>query len=190
MTAKAVPTDEQLGAFSRQLHDWFERVRKGSLDPDAVVRAVHAIIDRTIPADGEEFEITLDFSAPEADPIQMVRGDGYSEPERWKFTGKKLSGVQTRRFKLVRVGYCHNLDEVRQKLAQYGEVPEGQWREAFKVAYPKYDGNGPVGFADPSWVDPSGSASFPVVHSDGFSYFDWAELERGGRWRWLVPASK
>ncbi len=190
MTAKAVPTDEQLGRFARQQHDWFERVRKGSLDPEAVVLAVHAIIDAQYPADGVEFELTLDFGSPEADPIQMVRSDGYGEPEKWQFTGTKLSGIQTRRFKLVRVSPCCDLDEVRQKLAQYGPVPEGQWREAFKAAFPNHDGNGPVGFADPSWVSPGGGVGFPLVFSVGGSGFGWTGSGRGEGWRWLVPASK
>lgn len=142
------------------------------------------------PAVGVEFELKLDFDAPEADPIAMVRADGYGSPEKWKFTGRKGSGIQTRCFKLVRVGACRDLDEVRQKLAQYGEAPEGQWREAFKAAYPKPDGQGPVGFADPSWVSPSGDVRFPFVRSVGGSLFVWAVDELGVNWRWLVPAGK
>lgn len=190
MTTPVVPTDEKLGIFARQQHDWFERVRKGSLDPEAIVRAVHSIIDRAYPADGVEFELTLDFDAPEVGPIAMVSADGYSSPEKWKFTGQKLSGIQTHRFKLVRVGDCRNLDEVREKLAQYGEVPAGQWRAAFKAAYPKPDGQGPIGFADPSWVYPVGFVGFPCVYSDGGSFFGWAAGGHDGGWRWFVPASK
>ncbi|MFY9493498.1 MAG: hypothetical protein WAP55_03425 [Minisyncoccia bacterium] len=173
MTAKAVPTDEQLGHFARHQDDVFDRARP------------------QYPADGDEFELTFNFSAPEADPIEMVRNDGYSysEPEMLQFTGQKLSGVQTRRFKLVRVGYYRNLDEVREKLAQYGPVPEGQWREAFKAAFPRYDGNDPVGFADPSWVFPRGYVRFPDVFSCGVSDFYWAGDVIGEFWRWLVPAS-
>ena len=189
MTARKVVADDVLGRFARQQHDWFRRVREGSLDPETVVRAVHAIIDWTIPADGVEFELTLDFGAPENDPIAMVRADGYSEPENWKYTGKKLSGIQTRSFKLVRVGYCRNLDEVREKLAQYGPVPGGQWRGAFKAAFPKPDGNGPIGFADPSWVHPNGRVFFPFISSGGGSNFRWADFELDKSWRWLVPAS-
>lgn len=193
-TEQVVPTDEVLGKFARQQHDWFERVHKGSLDPEKVVRAVHAIIDCTIdctiPAVGVEFELTLDFEATENDPIEMVRRDEYSSPEEWQFTGKKASGVQTRRFKLVRVGPCGNFNEVREKLAQYGEVPEGQWLQAFMAVYPKPDGNGPIGFADPSWVSPGGRAYFPCVGSDGGSRFDWVGREYGESWRWLVLASK
>ena len=45
MTDKIV-ADEVLGEFARQEHDWFERVRKGSLNSKEVVRAVQNIIDR------------------------------------------------------------------------------------------------------------------------------------------------
>ncbi|MBI4118766.1 MAG: hypothetical protein HY452_00705 [Parcubacteria group bacterium] len=191
MTTQKVVADEVLGRFARQQHDWFERVRKGSLDPEKVARAVHAIIDAQYPDDGVEFELTLNFDAPEADPIGMVRGDGYGEPEKWRFTGAKLYGIHTKRFKLVRVGYCCGPDEVRERIAGYGPIPEGQWREAFKAAFPKPDGNGPVGFAGSSWVYPNGYAGFPIVYSDGLScFFRWADGGLGGDWRWLVPASK
>lgn len=143
---------------------------------------------RNYPADDVEFELTLDGDAPENDPLEMVRR--VCNPKGWEFNGRKVSGVQTRAFKLVRVGACRNLDEVRQKLAQYGDIPEGQWRQAFKVAYPRPDGNGPVGIADSSWVDPNGGVFFPCVSSDGGSDFYWADFDHGVGWRWLVPASK
>ncbi len=38
--------DAALGRFARQQHDWFERVRKGSLNPDEVMKAIQAVIDR------------------------------------------------------------------------------------------------------------------------------------------------
>ncbi|RJR31484.1 hypothetical protein C4569_02005 [Candidatus Parcubacteria bacterium] len=64
MTEKPV-ADNVLGQFARQQHDWFERVRKGSLDPEEVSRAVQAIIDRgTLPTEmtiaGRTYEI-VDF---------------------------------------------------------------------------------------------------------------------------------
>lgn len=45
MTTKIV-ADDVLGVFARQQHDWFERVRKGSLNPEEITRAVQAVIDR------------------------------------------------------------------------------------------------------------------------------------------------
>lgn len=46
MTERPV-ADDVLGRFARQQHDLFERVRKGSLDPEEVMRAVQAVIDRS-----------------------------------------------------------------------------------------------------------------------------------------------
>lgn len=41
-----IVADDVLGKFARRQHDWFERVRKGSLDPEEVTQAVQSIIDR------------------------------------------------------------------------------------------------------------------------------------------------
>lgn len=141
------------------------------------------------PADGEIFELTLNGDVPENDPIEMVRRDCY-DPAGWKYIGKKVTGKQVRRFKLVRVGRCRNLNEVREKLVAHGSIPEGQWREAFKTAYPEPDENSPVGFADPSWVDPDGNANFPYIYGGGNSDFRWADNDFNEDRRWLVGVSK
>mgnify|MGYP001578388477 CR=1 FL=1 len=134
------------------------------------------------------FTLTLDFDS--VDPLKMARDDGYSDLRDWKFNGPKITGKKTQDFMLVKIGDCNDLDEVREKLAKYGEIPDGRWREAFKAAFPKPDGNGSIGFADPSWVSPSGDVFFPVVYSFGVSGFGWAERERDVVWRWLVPVGK
>lgn len=142
------------------------------------------------PKEGEIFKLTLDGDAPENQPLEMLRRYG-TDSSDWKHNGEKVSGKQTRRFKLVRVGYCRNLDEVRKKLKGHGNIPEGQWVMAFRVAYPRSDGQGPhIGVADASWVDPDGSAYFPYVYSGGSLGFNWADIERGDHWRWLVAVSK
>lgn len=142
---------------------------------------------RSYPAEGEIFELTLD--AAECDPLTMVREDGYN-PTGWKYTGEGLTGVCTGKFKLVSVGYCRNLKEVWQKLTAHGVPAQGQWREAFKKAYPTPDAKGPVGFADPSWVLPDGNRSFPYVWSDGGSDFYWAGDDFDDYWRWVVAFSE
>lgn len=43
---KIIVADDTLGEFARRQHDWFERVRKGSLDPERAARAVQAVIDQ------------------------------------------------------------------------------------------------------------------------------------------------
>lgn len=131
------------------------------------------------------FELTLDGDAPENQPLQIVRDCGYTG--KWGHNGPKVKGKgkQTRRFKLAQAGYQPNLDGVKAALPASGSV-EGQWIKAFKAAYPQPDGQGPIGIADASWVDPSGNARFPVVSTDGSPYFGWAGVGRDACWRWLV----
>ena len=140
----------------------------------------------TYPTEGKVFELTLDGDAPENQPIEMVKRDGYDNPESWKHTGLTVTGTQTRRFKLVSVGYCSTFDEVKAKLAGQGTTPEGQWREAFKAAYPTPDCNGPIGVADGSWAGPGGRAHFPCVNARGGSDFRCLAYYFNQYWRWLV----
>lgn len=137
----------------------------------------------TIPADGEEFELTLNGDA--TDPIAMVKSDGYGDSEKWKFNGPKVTGVHTGTFKLVRAGGA-NLAAVRVTLPKETPLAEGQWREAFKAKFPKHDGNGPIGFAGSEWVRPRGGVLFPCVVDDGDSFFSWVGLDFLVGWRWLV----
>lgn len=163
--------DGQIGEIKRQLRQRegypFDPIKlvdhlQAAIEGNFVDRHGQSVVIPSIPADGEVFELTLDQIV---NPMEMVRGDGY-DPTNWEFVGQQVE-PQTRRFKLVRVGYCRNLDEVRKKLIQYGDIPEGQWREAFKKAFPQNDGNGLVGFPDASWVLPNGSAFFPALFEGG-----------------------
>lgn len=142
-----------------------------------------------IPADGIEFELALTT----VDPMQMVRDSGH-DPRGWRFSGLQVI-PQIRRFQLVRVDhgqnltYSSNLGEVREKLKKHGDIPEGQWREAFKQTFPCYDGNGPIGFADHSWTFPGGGACFPALFGVGTGWSSdliWANNCHSNRWRWLV----
>lgn len=136
------------------------------------------------PAMGEVFELTLDGDAPENQPLEMAHRDGY-RTEGWQHTGKKVAGKQTRRFKLVSVGYCRTFDELTRKLVKHGTIPDGQWREALKAAY-QYDGKEQVGIADSSWVHPQGRDFFPYVSTGGYSNFHFTDLDFDVGWRWLV----
>lgn len=170
----------------------FDEAQRGVIgNKGPFVADIRAVFERhrrkgvAYPAVGQTFELTLQ-------PVrgkEMVRRFGY-ESRGWEFRGKDIIVPQTRRFKLVQVNYCRELEEIRTRLVEHGKVPEGQWITAFKAAYPEPDGLGPVGVADPSWVDPGGGASFPVVLTDGSLGFGWADGGRGARWRWLVEVSK
>lgn len=146
-----------------------------------------------IPADGIEFELALAAT----DPMQMVQGDGHDQ-RGWRFNGSQIA-PQSRYFQLVRVDYSRdltysrNLGEILELLKRYGNIPEGQWRDSFKRAFPRYDGKGPIGFADPSWVSPGGGDRFPALfgYDDGWhSDFVWADGCRSNRWRWLVASGR
>jgi len=148
-------------------------------------------VDTTYPAIGEIFELTLDADDPLADPIWMVRKDGdiYEDAERWSFTGTRLVGIHTRRFKLVDIGYQLSFDAVRSALEEYGRIPEGQWRHAFEVRYRKAHG-GLVGFADSSWVDSESATRFPYFFGIGNTRFNWTLRDFHDRWLWVVEVSK
>lgn len=133
-----------------------------------------------MPADGVEFNLTLDPIAP----LEMVRNDGY-DPEDWSHNGLVITTPQTSRFKFVSIGCQPDLNAVIAALKQHGTIPGGQWREAIKKVF-KPDGLHPRGIADPSWESPNGRACFPVVGGGGGSRFGWAGFVHGEGWRWLV----
>lgn len=182
-------TDEEMQRYNRNKGDLGTKLRVAlvpsqNTEPPAASAAPVPV--STLPEIGIEFELTLDFDR--TDPLGMVRSDGY-DPKDWEHKGNKPKGVQTRRFKLVSVGYRPNLDAVWTAITQHGDVPEGQWREALKVAYPTPDGKGPIGFDDPSWVSPDGYRRFPYLFVDGMQWnsdFSWTDFEYDGLWRWLV----
>jgi len=143
---------------------------------------------RFFPAPGEIFELMLDGDA--LDPMEMVRADGYHPEEGWKFNGPRIEGFQARRFKLTRVGYCRNLDEVKKRVKVAGEkLAEGQWREAFKFTYPRPDRDILIGFGGSKWVFPDGSLDVPFLDALGVRWhsgFRGADGSFDGRWYWLV----
>ncbi len=147
------------------------------------------------PALGEVFELTLDGSAPENDPIDMVRRSGEVEFEKWKHVGnRRVNGVQTRRFKLVAIGSCDHYNLAEAILKEHGRIPEGQWHEALIAKFQDADGKGTVGIADDSWRDQYNDFFFPCIRAnDGPTcvlFFDWAFGGFNNHWRWLVEVDK
>lgn len=180
-------TDEEMQKFNRNKGEFGRllRIALGLLNKPQAQSVEESVLEPVLPADGVEFELTLGT----IDPMEMVKGSDF-DPEGWEFTGFKIV-PQTRKFKLVRVGSCRNLDEVREKLAQHGSIPEGQWREAFKKAFPKNDGQGLIGFADLSWVNLLGVIVFPVLIEEGEAWrsdFFLAGGDRDKDWRWLIAS--
>lgn len=145
------------------------------------VREAYAARIPTIPAVGEEFELTL----YPITGLDMVVKDGHFKGS-WNFEGSEITEPRTGRFRLIQVGECCDLYKVMVKLAEHGTVPAGQWREAFKSRFTKPDGNGPIGFADPSWIGPGSRRFFPFITNNHSSDFRQAAKKREAFWRWLV----
>lgn len=144
----------------------------------------------TVPDLDVIFELTLD---PAIRGLDMVVNE--FNADMWRFSGKEITGLQTKCFMLLRVGYYnhHNLEQVLPKLTTKKTKPStGLAREAFKKDYPMSDGKGPIGFPDPSWWYTS--ANFPMLGSHGGqkpgepwrSGFYPANYWHGVEWRWLV----
>ncbi|MBI2475494.1 hypothetical protein HYV69_03665 [Candidatus Uhrbacteria bacterium] len=146
------------------------------------------------PALGEVFELTLDGSAPDNDPIEMVHRSGEVGFEKWRHRGKLVKGVQTRRFKLITIGCCDHFSTVVAILKEHGKIPEGQWREVLITKFQSADGGGTVGIADDSWRDQYSYFLFPCIRADSgqtcVPFFDLSEGGFNNNWRWLVEVDE
>lgn len=119
-----------------------------------------------VPRIDEEFELTLNFD--EVDPIEMVIRDGHPNPEKWKFNGSRVIGIQTARFKLLHLGWnCMHFEAVNGQVPRGCTLAEGQWREAFREKYPSpcIWGKGTICFGRFEWLSPD-SYDFPTLISD------------------------
>ncbi len=141
-----------------------------------------ALATHPYPVLGVSFDLAI---AEHFTNLEMVRRFGHN-PKGWQFNGTKIVVPQTRKFKLVSIGAQPNFEAVKAVLAQHGTIPEGQWCDAFKKAFPQPDGKGSVGVADAVWVYPSGDAGFPYVGADGVPGFVWTVGGFDADWRWLV----
>lgn len=138
-------------------------------------------VKKTMPSDGEVFEITHDFGE-NPEPNNLPNRSGYGG--EWLFDGKPITGVQTRRFMWVWVGPQQDLDAVRASLTKYGTIPEGQWLEAIKKQFEPSDWHG---IADSSWVNPTfRHRSFPCLDPHGSLSFCWANDYQSAKLSWLV----
>jgi len=155
------------------------------------VQAPQILTPRPYPPVGEPFELTM--PEPIIKGLEMPKNDGYGNWREWKFLGKEMRKSRTGLFMLVEVGAqpaSPKAKVLREALKVHGSLIQGQWREAFKAAFPEPDGKGPIGIADPSWLYPRRDAGFPYVHTVGNSRFDWTGYGFNGCWRWLVGVRK
>ncbi|MDP3996771.1 MAG: hypothetical protein Q8P86_03715 [bacterium] len=142
----------------------------------------------------EEFELTL--AGVPAHPIKMVRSDGYCDANSWKFKGPKVGSMESRWFRIVRIGHQPNVKAVNRVLAKYGTPARGQWREAYKTSqqYPGHNIEGlMIGFTGSIWLDAEHHHAFPCVlgrDSELHSFFAWVNRDFGDEWSFVVEVKK
>lgn len=137
------------------------------------------------PKVGEVFKLRLvGDNGNENHPMAMVRQAGYGPG--WTHNGHLIVGDVTQSFVLVELDDCSSFDEVLDKLACHGRIPEGQWVRSFKTAY------GPnvkrhVAIADAAWVGPDGRTRFPCISRAGDLQFHRSNGSFGGSCRlWII----
>lgn len=137
-------------------------------------------------ANAEWFELQVNN---DVDPMSVVITAGYDQ-QGWKYLGPRLSGKQTLRVKLVRLGFTRNLDEAKKKADEMGyRLVEDQASKSFKVRFPKPDGMGPVVFGGSQWQDQNGIARVTSLYNfkgEWDIYFRWSGNNFLIGSRWLV----
>lgn len=142
MTHRGV-ADEVLGKFSRQQHDWFERVRKGSLDPEEIQRVVQQIIDSHV------FSITLEGSHKASELVALGKygwSDDWITDERFPIMEH---APETRTIELVKFKHDHDptTEESLSELAHRGlERPTYEDAFYFGIQHPEEQRKHPIVF--------------------------------------------
>ena len=157
----AIVADEVLGKFARQQHDWFERVRKGSLDPEEIALAVQNIIDRGSPfvfdkrKDGWELIEDVIFSPFDVPKMELV---SFLEQGENRINGKEM--VRRARTELnANLGQRH----AEYLLEHQSEIPK-EFQKFYLV------------FMGTIWRGPSGDRVVTYLLWDGERWclhFDW-----------------
>ncbi len=139
-----------------------------------------------VPADDEWFDLEVDN---DQDPMDVVRPANFN-PTGWRYLGPKLTGKRTIKVKLVRLGYCKNLEEAKQKADARGyRLLEGQARESFKKRFPKPDDNDHVVFGGSLCQSPGGGAGVACLDRVGGGWgsgFVWTGGGWDDDWCWAV----
>lgn len=143
--------------------------------------------DRPIPRIGETFELTL--NGDKVDPVEMVTQTG--RKGLWKYLGNRISGTQTRRFKLVDIGACRNMAVARERA---GSLADGLWAEAFRAAYPLPGDARSVCFGGSGWLNPYGLPRIALLENSGVSWTLRFEnphtvSQSEGVWLWLTEVT-
>lgn len=123
----------------------------------------------------------------------MVTSLGWNARE-WKYLGLELSGRQTYRAKLVKLGLVRNREEASERANKMGyRLVEGQAIGPFRARFSQPDGKGPIVFGGCEWQNQHGEAN--VICLIGFMYewnsdFRYSGGDFFGDSRWLVVAKE
>lgn len=141
------------------------------------------------PAPKEVFELTVRTPLSARD---MLDGSRFKIPlERLLFKGEvEILPPQTRRFKLVPLGFQRRFSTIRQHSAGYGRIPEVQWLRALTDKFPFSRSMGRIGIARLAWGAPGFTDLFPCISDQGVEDFDEASdchcCTFDPSWLWLV----
>ncbi|MFA6392319.1 MAG: hypothetical protein WCW66_06295 [Patescibacteria group bacterium] len=134
---------------------------------------------------GVEFELTIRGDNSEHRwMVDKLAGSFKFKNYRYYGLKPKKEGRQTRRFKLVKVGYRPDVSGICREVARQGMyTPESQWLEAFRRAYPVQGERPGIGIANPDW-----EGHYPVLHcnSSGWYYCLRRPEFCSEHWIWLV----
>lgn len=137
------------------------------------------------PKVGEIFRLRLRGDDGDSDPEAIMRQIG--RVQGWAHVGHRIVGDATKTFMPVELDDCSSFDEVLDKLAQHGRIPEGQWIRSYKAAFRAPDSRQHIAIADATWVAPDGHYNFPYISKAGSPCFHRSQGSFGGvRWRWIV----
>ncbi|MFA6525344.1 MAG: hypothetical protein WCT33_03710 [Patescibacteria group bacterium] len=193
-----IPTVREV--FARILRNVFAPKNAGSVGadpPGEIYGYAPNPSDRPVfiqpPELGVEFELTIMGDNSEHKrmvPLLNRPRSNFHPCATYKYKGPKpkKEGRQTRRFKLIKVGYRPDVDGIRREVVRQGMyVPEPQWLEAFRLAYPIQGERPGISIANPYW-EHRGVRYYPVLHCDTSGWY--YDLDRDGfcseHWAWLV----
>jgi hypothetical protein len=142
--------------------------------------------DMVVPAIGEDFFLTVDN---DINPMDIVVNAG-CDPSGWKYIGPPLSGQMSYQVKLIKLGFVNDLTEAKSEAAEMGyRLLEGQARDAFRIQYPVYDGNGGVIFGGSEWEFPDDDRRVTALAHTGNEWapvFCWSTKDFDETDRWAV----
>ncbi len=176
------------GEAHRLIHDdgFWQAIARLIAERQESARAL--ISQPSYPKVGEIFSLKYDPTAQHNHPDDLPVLGGYARG-LYTFVGAEImEEEQAKQFALRSTADCKGIEAVRTALGGVSVVPLGQWFAPFVVNYPKHDGGGRIGIADPSWQNPSGHLVVPYIDELGHIHFMRSDTHFDKHWRWIVLA--